>query len=282
MGERTSYTPGTFSWTDLTTTDQDGAKAFYSEPVRLGGDRQPGRRRRLLLDDEARRKGRRRDLSAAPATARRRRAAGVELLHHGRERRRRARSREAARRDRPCRRVRRDGRRAGWESSRIPRASTSWSGRPRAHIGASLVNAPGAISGTSWRAPTWTGRRRSTRSCSVGRRADGGHGDDLLVIKTAAGKTNGGIRGLMPGEPPNWLVYFGVEDIEQAAAKVKELGGRRCRRPDAGGPRDDRDRARSPGRACSQRTQGSSTISAYLRPREGVIRHTGRRCVSKF
>ena len=30
MGERTKYTPGTFSWTDLTTTDQDGAKAFYT------------------------------------------------------------------------------------------------------------------------------------------------------------------------------------------------------------------------------------------------------------
>jgi len=30
MGERTGYTPGTFSWTDLTTTDQEGAKAFYS------------------------------------------------------------------------------------------------------------------------------------------------------------------------------------------------------------------------------------------------------------
>jgi len=29
MGERTQYTPGTFSWTDLTTTDQDAAKAFY-------------------------------------------------------------------------------------------------------------------------------------------------------------------------------------------------------------------------------------------------------------
>src|SRR3954451_18038891 len=30
MGERTQYTPGTFSWTDLTTTDQDAAKAFYA------------------------------------------------------------------------------------------------------------------------------------------------------------------------------------------------------------------------------------------------------------
>jgi hypothetical protein len=30
MGERTSHAPGTFSWADLTTTDTDGAKAFYT------------------------------------------------------------------------------------------------------------------------------------------------------------------------------------------------------------------------------------------------------------
>ena len=30
MGERTKYTQGTFSWTDLNTTDQQAAKAFYS------------------------------------------------------------------------------------------------------------------------------------------------------------------------------------------------------------------------------------------------------------
>src|ERR1700757_1059431 len=29
MGERTAYTPGTFSWTDLSTTDQEAAKDFY-------------------------------------------------------------------------------------------------------------------------------------------------------------------------------------------------------------------------------------------------------------
>jgi predicted enzyme related to lactoylglutathione lyase len=30
MGERTTFTPGTFSWADLSTTDTEGAKAFYS------------------------------------------------------------------------------------------------------------------------------------------------------------------------------------------------------------------------------------------------------------
>lgn len=30
MGARTEYAPGTFCWTDLGTTDVDGAKAFYT------------------------------------------------------------------------------------------------------------------------------------------------------------------------------------------------------------------------------------------------------------
>jgi uncharacterized protein len=29
MGERTSYPPGTFSWTELVTSDADAAKTFY-------------------------------------------------------------------------------------------------------------------------------------------------------------------------------------------------------------------------------------------------------------
>ena len=31
MGKRTSYEPGTFSWVELSTTDPDGAKAFYGK-----------------------------------------------------------------------------------------------------------------------------------------------------------------------------------------------------------------------------------------------------------
>src|SRR5919197_2424863 len=30
MGERTQHAPGTFSWADVTTTDQEAAKAFYT------------------------------------------------------------------------------------------------------------------------------------------------------------------------------------------------------------------------------------------------------------
>ena len=45
MGERTSYTPGTFSWAELATSDADAAKAFYTQRVRLGVPRQPDPRR---------------------------------------------------------------------------------------------------------------------------------------------------------------------------------------------------------------------------------------------
>jgi predicted enzyme related to lactoylglutathione lyase len=30
MAERTEYAPGTFSWTDLSTTDPEAAKSFYA------------------------------------------------------------------------------------------------------------------------------------------------------------------------------------------------------------------------------------------------------------
>src|ERR1700740_1818683 len=41
MAERTQYTPGTFSWTDLTTTDQEAAKAFYMELFGWEADDRP-------------------------------------------------------------------------------------------------------------------------------------------------------------------------------------------------------------------------------------------------
>ena len=84
MGERTRHAPGTFSWTDLGTTDAAGAKAFYGglfgweledmpvpdAPVHHGPPRRQGRRRTVR------------------AVCRSARTAGVALLRHGRGRRR--------------------------------------------------------------------------------------------------------------------------------------------------------------------------------------------------
>ena len=40
----------------------------------------------------------------------------------------------------------------------------------------------------------------------------------------------------MPDEPPNWLVYIGTADIDQAAASVEELGGTKLAGPLPIGP----------------------------------------------
>jgi predicted enzyme related to lactoylglutathione lyase len=41
MGDRTSHSPGTFSWTDLATTDTDAAKRFYGPLFGWDFDDQP-------------------------------------------------------------------------------------------------------------------------------------------------------------------------------------------------------------------------------------------------
>ena len=41
MGERTEYAPGTFCWVELTTTDQDAAKAFYGELLGWAAEDRP-------------------------------------------------------------------------------------------------------------------------------------------------------------------------------------------------------------------------------------------------
>jgi predicted enzyme related to lactoylglutathione lyase len=41
MGERTSYSPGTFSWAELATSDAEAAKAFYSSVFAWDHDDNP-------------------------------------------------------------------------------------------------------------------------------------------------------------------------------------------------------------------------------------------------
>jgi predicted enzyme related to lactoylglutathione lyase len=39
------------------------------------------------------------------------------------------------------------------------------------------------------------------------------------------------MRELTPPSPPNWLTYFGVEDVDASLAKLAELGGRKLAGP---------------------------------------------------
>jgi predicted enzyme related to lactoylglutathione lyase len=225
MGERTQYTPGTFSWTDLTTPDQEAAKAFYSSlfgweitdmPVdettsysmaALGGtpvaaiSPQPQQQRDngvpplwnsyITVDDADAALERARELGAtvhAPA---------FDVLQAGR-----------------------------MGVIQDPQGAYFLVWQPRDHIGAGLVNVPGALSWNELGSPDMDGSAQFYGDL-FGWTTSPMEGDmPYLVITTADGHSNGGIRQPMPpGAPSFWLVYFAVGDIDASVAKVTELGG---------------------------------------------------------
>jgi predicted enzyme related to lactoylglutathione lyase len=237
MGERTTYTPGTFSWTDLSTTDQDAAKAFYGQlfgwefedfPVdensvysmaRLGGKDvaaiapQPPQQRdagappvwnsyiSVQSADEALEKAR--TLSAtvhAPA---------FDVMDVGR-----------------------------MGVVQDPQGAYFIVWEAKQHIGAGLVNAPGALS--------WNELGTTDLNAAADFYAElfgwtvtpvEGMEPPYLAIKNSDDRNNGGIRPVMPPDaPPHWLVYFGTDDIDASLAGATELGGTKLMGPLEIGP----------------------------------------------
>ncbi len=240
MGDRTGYTPGTFCWTELTTTDQAGAKAFYGgllgweaddRPVGDGGyvysmmqrdgkpvaaiAMQPDRSRETLASGENPRFDQQREsgvppmwnsyisVESADATAERAKELGATV--HA-----------------PPFDVMDVGRMAVIQD---PQGAHFELWEPKAHFGAALVNAPGA--------PVWN--ELGTTDLDAAGAFYGslfgwtvapfeGSPEPYLSIKNGDANA-GGMRAATPGAPPFWLAYFGVEDLDAALAKVGELGG---------------------------------------------------------
>jgi hypothetical protein len=101
--------------------------------------------------------------------------------------------------------------------------------QPKNHIGAGLVNAPGAL---HWNE---LATRDSTKACEFFGKLLGwqyekmeGAGTDYQVIRID-GRGNGGIMQMTEewGDmSPHWMVYFAVADIDKSLEKVKQLGGK--------------------------------------------------------
>jgi len=224
MGERTEYTPGTFCWSELTTSDQDAAKAFYGAllgwqaediPVgegayysmqRIGGKRvaaiapQPQQQRDAgvppLWNSYI-------SVQDADAVAARAKELGADV--HA-----------------PPFDVMTVGRMAVIQD---PQGAYFMPWQPRDQIGADLVNAPGAL--------VWNELQSPDLDASAAFYGDlfgwkieqsSGMADAYLTIKNGDAN-NGGMRELTPPAPPSWLTYFGTEDIDAALAKVDALGG---------------------------------------------------------
>jgi hypothetical protein len=224
MGERTKYSPGTFSWTDLTTTDQDAAKQFYGDlfgwelvdnPIGDG-----------MVYTTARIDGK--DVAAISPQPEQQREAGAPPAWNSYV------TVEAA--DDALAKAKELGATVHADAFDVfdfgrmgviqdPQGAYILVWEPKAHIGASLVNAPGALSWDELATPDLDASSEFYSEL-FGWTVEPMEGSEMpyRLIKTSSGASNGGMRPAQEQEPPYWLVYFGADDIDATVGKASEGG----------------------------------------------------------
>jgi hypothetical protein len=216
MGERTSHPPGTFSWAELATSDADAAKGFYTELFGWEYDDNPAG------DDQvysmAKRDGRyvaalfKADqpphwncyvtVTSADETAGQAADLGGAVVAEPFD-------------------VMDVGRMAVVTD---PAGASLCLWEPRAHIGAGLVNTPGAMTWNDLVTPDPEGAERFYGGLFGWTFAEIPDAGGYRTIRNGD-RMNGGI---MPRQDtrPSWLPYFGHEDVERLTGEIEGLGGR--------------------------------------------------------
>jgi uncharacterized protein len=223
MGERNGFTPGTFCWAELATPDQEAAKAFYGSLFGWAADDRPVGdgvyySMQMLRD---------RPVAAIAPQPAQQRDAGVPPLWSSYV------SVESA--DEVAARVAdlggtvhaapfdvmQAGRMAVIQD---PQGAYFMLWQSGEHSGAAIVNEPGALVWNELSTPDVDGAGDFYGSLFGWSTELTEQPEPYWIIKNGAA-SNGGIRELKEPMPPNWLVYFGIDDIERGIAKVSELGG---------------------------------------------------------
>jgi predicted enzyme related to lactoylglutathione lyase len=226
MGPRTSYTPGTFSWLDLTTTDVAAAKSFYTglfgwdtqdhdagngavyTMCRIGNADVCGL---FAMSDEMRAGGVRSGwtsyvtVASADATASRATELGGGVANEPFD-------------------VLDAGRMALLTD---PQGAMLAVWEPRARIGAELVNDVGALTMNEL-ATTDIGAARGFYEALFGwttQPIDTGPDGPPMVSVLNADRLNASITAVQGNAPPHWRPYFTVEAIDAAVDRVRELDG---------------------------------------------------------
>ena len=225
MGERTKYTPGTFSWTDLATTDQAAAKAFYT--ALFGWEIQDMPAGEGVMYSMAFLNGK--PVAAIAPQPEQQREAGVPSAWNSYisvddvDAATTRAGELGANVHAPAFDVLDAGRMSVIQD---PQGAFFMLWQAKDHIGAGLVNAPGALSWNELGSPDLDGSAKFYGDLLGWTTAEmEGADPKYLVISTADGHANGGIRPPAPGTPPFWLVYFATDDIDATLAKAGELGG---------------------------------------------------------
>lgn len=225
MGERSHYAPGTFSWADLATIDQDGAKRFYSALFGWEADDQDighGMTYSLMKLNG-------RDVAAISPQPQQQREAGVPPAWNSYI------SVESA--DDTLARAEQLGATVHAQAFDVfevgrtgvvqdPQGAFFLPWQPKSHIGAGWVNAPGALSWNELATPDLDASAAFYGDLFGWTTEEMPEVSGYRIIRAADGHTNGGMSTMAPpGTPPHWLVYFGAEDIATTQAQAGELGG---------------------------------------------------------
>jgi uncharacterized protein len=224
MSERSKYAPGTFCWTDLATTDQDAAKQFYSALFGWSAVDNPvgeGVVYSMMQIDG-------KDVGAISPQPPQQAEAGVPPLWNSyisvdsADATADAAQKLGATVHAPAFDVMDVGRMAVIQD---PQGAFFMPWEPKSHRGASLVNAPGAL---TWNELASVDPEASAQFYSelFGWKVEPFEGMQMpyLGIQNAEGHSNGGIRAAMENEPSYWLVYFGTADADAETARATELG----------------------------------------------------------
>ena len=219
MGERSSYAPGTFSWAELVTSDADAAKAFYTSvfaweyrdnPIPDGSVYSTALRdgkdvAALYASDQPPRWNCYVTVESVDASAARASELGATIAAEPFD-------------------VMDVGRMAVIIDD-VGAALCLW--EAKSHIGASLVNTPGAM--------TWNDLLTPDPGASARFYGDlfGWTTEELpdaggYRVISNDGRSNGGMMAIDPrmgSVPPNWMPYFGHEDVERLLGEVGGFGG---------------------------------------------------------
>jgi uncharacterized protein len=221
MAERTSYPPGTFSWAELATSDAGAAKGFYTavfgweyrdNPVGegmvystalLGGQAVAA----LYQAEQSTQWNSYVTVASADAAAARAGELGATVLAEPFD-------------------VFDVGRMAVIAD---PTGAAFCLWEPRAHIGASVVNAPGALAWNDLITPDPDAAARFYGELFGWTFMEIPNSGGYRAIQNR-GRSNGGMLA-REGMPPSWIPYFGHADVATLHAGVAELGGRALSAP---------------------------------------------------
>jgi predicted enzyme related to lactoylglutathione lyase len=219
MGERTSYPPGTFSWAELATSDADAAKSFYTKV--FGWEYRDNPIPDGSVYSTALREGK--DVAALFASEQPPHWNCYVTVESADAAAARAGELSATIAMEPFDVM--DVGRMAVIIDPVGAALCLW--EPKSSIGASLVNTPGSM---TWNdlitpEPELSARFYGDLFGWTTQEVEGGSG--YRVIRNGE-RTNGGMMPLDPrmgATPPNWMPYFGHEDVEQLVTEVADWGG---------------------------------------------------------